>query len=425
MTLATDGSCLYNGERRAKAGAGVFVEGDQRLNKSYRLPEEITQSNQTGELIAAILATEIPDGRARVIMETDSRTTMDSVTKWTQRHEDSGYILQKNAHLTRVAVAKLRMRHAHTLFKWVRGHSGHPRNEAADKLAAPGAEKTAHDEVGLDIPVCARLTGAKLQSMTQKLAYRAIQDRKDKLVKPRPRTTANVDRITAGIQATFGTQLYDETIWTSFRSRHVSRQAAQFLWMATHDGYMIGSHWLRTNMSAELQERATCRICGECEMMTHIIFDCEARGQAIVWKLLEMTWRLTGAKWYEPCWGTAFGAACAVFSTSDGARKPATESLWCILCTEAVHLIWKLRCERVIQRDGEEFTETEVTNRYYAAMDARLSIDRRTAAIMKGKRALKPQDVERIWQPVIDRAADLPPKWVVNSGVLVGIKRGR
>ncbi len=425
MTIATDGSCTENGERGAQAGAGVYVEGNHELNRSLRLPSYLVQSNQTGEIVATLLATNTAGARTRVTQETDSQTTKDSLTKWKQRHEDTGYILQKNAKLTRATIAALRMRKAHTLFRWVKGHSGHPRNEAADALAAIGAAKATGDTLDISILAPFQVTGAKLQSVTQKLAYRAIRARKDRLVMPRPRTVANLDRITCGIEAAYGVRLHEAAIWTSLRSRHVARQASQFIWMAIHDGYMIGTHWLRPNMPAEMQERATCAVCGECETMTHIILECEAIGQSTVWSLLKTTWSLTQMVWHEPSWGTAFGAACAVFKNKEGSRLPMTENLWCILCTEAVHLIWKLRCERVIQKEGASFTEAEVTNRFYAAIDSRLNLDRRTAARARGKKAYKPIDVENIWLPIIEQNDNLPAKWVTNSGVLVGIKRGR
>ncbi len=425
ITVATDGSCTRNGELSARAGAGVFVEENHALNCSLRLPRSLEQTNQTGEIVATLLATMRVDNRTRAIHETDSQTTMDSITKWRQKHEDTGYIFQKNADLTRATIAGLRIRKAHTIFKWVKGHNGHPRNEAADKLAAEGAAKLTEDQISTHIPPRVRLSGAKLQAMTQRLAYHAIRLRRDKKTKPRPRATANIDRISSGMRTTFGVQLHDEAIWTSLRARHVSRSASQFMWMALHDGYMVGTHWMRPNMSAELQTRALCGVCGECETMSHIIFECEAKGQEIIWTLLKKTWLLTNTTWHEPSWSMAFGAACAVFKAADGTREVATENLWCIICTEALHLIWKLRCERVIQKEGKEFTESEITNRFYSTLESRLNLDRRTAAMSRGKRALKPNDVVRIWSPIIENGSQLPPKWVTNSGVLVGIKRGR
>ncbi len=425
LSIATDGSCLSNGEKLAQAGAGVFCADNHALNQSLRLPNNLDQSNQTGEMAATLLATTLAPSQTRVTQITDSQTTMDAATKWKQRHEDTGYIFQANANMIRAVVARLRMRKAHTLFRWIKGHSGHPENEAADRLAAEGAARPPNEQLNLEIPDPFAVTGAKLQAITQKLAYRAIRKREDARTDPRPAAVANLDRITCGIEAAFGPKLHDATVWKSLQSRHITRSTSQFIWMAIHDGYMIGAHWMRPKMSLELQQRAVCARCGERETMSHIIFECEARGQQIVWELMRKTWGHTGMAWHEPSWGTTFGAACAVLPAGNEGRNTAMEQLWCILATESLHLIWKLRCERVIQKEGRDFAEQEVTNRFFATMNTRLTLDRRTAAQARGKKALKPKEVEKIWSLILEDGENLPPKWVVNSGVLVGIKRGR
>ncbi len=402
VTIATDGSCLNNGEANAAAGVGLYVEEGHDLNRSVRLPSSMLQSNQTAEVAATLIAADIISSRTRTIQETDSQTTMDALTKWRKKHEDTGYIMQQNADLTRKTVANLRERKANTLFKWIRGHNGHACNEGADRMAAIGAAIPTGGNLPLEIPLQFALTGAKLQAMTQKLAYRAIRQRKDSGVLPRPRTEANLDRITSGLQADFGIQVREATIWKSLQSKHLTRTVSQFMWLAIHDGYMIGTHWARPNMADELRARATCATCGECETMSHIILECKAKGQELIWSLLKETWTLTGIEWKSPSWGSAFGAACVAIRGTNGVRKPALEHLWCIVCSEAIHLIWKLRCERVIQHEGKDFSVEEITNRYYAAMNSRLDLDRRTAALATpGKKALKPQDVERIWMPIL------------------------
>ncbi|KAH9925439.1 uncharacterized protein BXZ73DRAFT_23426, partial [Epithele typhae] len=61
--LATDGSCLKNGEEDAQAGAGVFGGENHDMNRIIRLPPYIEQTNQTGEGIATLTASEIADLR--------------------------------------------------------------------------------------------------------------------------------------------------------------------------------------------------------------------------------------------------------------------------------------------------------------------------------------------------------------------------
>ncbi len=425
IVVATDGSCLNNGAMNAQAGAGVYYSANCTMNTSIRLPINIDQSNQTGEMAAALVAATLTGPASRMVIETDSLTTLDSLTKWKTRNEDTGYIRSKNPLLTKATIARLRMRKAHTMLRWVKGHNGHHGNEAADRLAALGAEKPLGDALPLDIPPAYSVSGAKLQSITQKLAYRAIRSIKDNGTIPRPRAEANMDRIICGIEFAYGEKAKPAKVWSSLRSKHVSRSASQFMWMALHDGYMLGSHWLRPNMSEELRARAVCGSCDELETMTHIVLECEAQGQETIWKLLKRIWSLTGQAWNPPSWGTTFGAACAVIKSSSGQRRPAKESLWTILCTEALHLIWKLRCERVIQNEGANFSETEITNRLYACLNTRLDLDRRTAAMACGKKSLKPVEVEKIWLPILEGKDNLPPNWVVNGGVLVGIRRGR
>ncbi|RDX39699.1 hypothetical protein OH76DRAFT_1367256, partial [Lentinus brumalis] len=135
--------------------------------------------------------------------------------------------------------------------------------------------------------------------------------------------------------------------------------------------------------------------------------------------------------WAELSWGTTFGAACAVFVMPEGGQRTAIEHLWCILCTEAQHLVWKLWCQRVVRNDGGDFTEDEVTYSSYMTLESQLSLDRCMAVLYAtgktvtsvGPNNLAPL-VKRIWLPVIDQGSDLPPKWVIDCGVLMGIKCG-
>ncbi|KAI0753370.1 hypothetical protein C8Q80DRAFT_1097549, partial [Daedaleopsis nitida] len=269
-----------------------------------------------------------------------------------------------------------------------KGHDGHHANEAADRLAGSGARKNTHDCVSLTVPPALQLTGCKLSAMTQSLAYKVIRRRKERKLPPRESTSRNVQKILTEIKQCFDVDLPERKLWLSLRKQAVSRECGQFLWMVIHNGYWVGKKWQRTDMKPELQERATCKRCGEVESMSHILFECASVGRGTVWELLKETWKATGAAWREPCWGNIVGAACATFRASRGKRDTAKEARWAILATESAYLIWKLRCERVIQNEGCEFSIREVTNRWYSTMDQRLSLDLMSTARSLGKGAL-------------------------------------
>ncbi|KAJ7850852.1 hypothetical protein B0H13DRAFT_1585009, partial [Mycena leptocephala] len=61
-----------------------------------------------------------------------------------------------------------------------------------------------------------------------------------------------------------------------------------------------------------------------------------------------------------------------------GKRDNRADRLFRILISETVHLIWKLRCMRVIERGSDPmryFSEKEIHNRWLSCINQRLPID--------------------------------------------------
>ncbi|EIW58326.1 uncharacterized protein TRAVEDRAFT_101840, partial [Trametes versicolor FP-101664 SS1] len=225
-----------------------------------------------------------------LVHETDSRTVIKALTRDRKRHEDEGYVTQKNSYLARATVAALRARTTVTAMRWVKGHSGLELNEGADRLAAKGAEMGQMEDLDFTIPHELWLSGAKLSAMTQKLAYKAIRQRKARTAKQRPSTVRNLAVIKTEISEKFGREVTNEMIWLSLTNDSISRECRQFMWRAIHDSFMVGRHWQRASMSNELQERATCGTCGELESMEHILTECKAEGRELIWRLLRELW---------------------------------------------------------------------------------------------------------------------------------------
>ncbi|KAI5823620.1 RnaseH-domain-containing protein [Schizophyllum commune Tattone D] len=343
-----------------------------------QLPAALEQSNQTGEMLAAKAASKVAPADSKLSIVMDSKWVLEELTKWLTRHEDMGYIDKANATLTCATVARLRARYTHTRFKWVKGHAGHIGNERADRLAGDGARKT----------------------------------------------EINLTQILSDTEDTFGIKLTRKSVWRAIRNPAISLEAQYFLWMLTHDGYKVGTYWLKDNFNEDQRRRGECAKCGSIETMHHILFDCDFEGQATVWTLAEQLWRHTKHDWPMVSLGTVVTAGCLPHRNSKGRPILGLNCLWAIIMSETAKFIWVIRCERVIHNENREFTADEVKSRWYAAIECRLTDDRHSTCKSLEKRVLDPGVVNATWKPVIEGYQSLPPAWVGDTGVLVGIKRG-
>jgi ribonuclease HI len=419
--VATDGSCFNNGHDDAVAGAGIYFVEDDPRNQAIRLPPTLEQSNQTAEMTAVKEVVRTLDEDTDVKIESDSKYVINALTKNKKKWEDQGYIGIANKALNQATVATLRQRKHKTKIKWVKGHSGHARNEGADIKADEGAKKPVHDEVPLDIPPALRVTGAKLSVTTQSLAYKAIRERKMKTkLKKRDRTVVNIEKIKAEIEDGFASRPTESKIWKSMRSKDFSRQIRNFLWKTTHDAYIVGTHWLRESNSPEKKERSQCQHCGKIDTMEHILSQCEIPGQSQIWALAKEMWTKRNPNWPWPGLGIILGAGLATFKDEDNKIKPGDARLYRIIVTESAYLIWKMRCERVMKNNGAHPTEVEIHNRWVNTMNARVQMDCNMTH-RRYKKALPAKTVLRTWTGVLANEDQLPEDWTGVSGVLVGI----
>ncbi|KAG6831960.1 hypothetical protein H0H93_013624, partial [Arthromyces matolae] len=187
------------------------------------------------------------------------------------------------------------------------------------------------------------------------------------------------------------------------------------------------SHWQRANYRPDIQERAICKHCDELETMDHILTKCSATGQEEIWRQVKALWekKLRGT-WYHPVLGTILGATLANFSFKDerGKTIKGASRLYKLLMIESAYLIWTLRCERVIQKDNENFTSIEVLNRWTRTINDRLSLDMGLTSPNFGKKAMRKNKVHETWSGVLENEGNLPEDWIGSTGVLVGIDQG-
>lgn len=133
VEIFTDGACRGN---PGLGGWGALLRYGATV-RELSGAEPYTTNNRM-ELMAAIRALETLKRPCNVVLTTDSTYVRDGITRWLAGWKRKGWRTAggapvKNQDLWKrldEAAARHQMR-----WEWVKGHAGHPENEAADRLA--------------------------------------------------------------------------------------------------------------------------------------------------------------------------------------------------------------------------------------------------------------------------------------------------
>ena len=144
VTIHTDGACRGN-PGPGGWGALLCYSGTERELYGGETPT----TNNRMELTAAIRALAVLREPCHVDLHTDSEYLRRGITEWVARWKSNGWKTADRKPVKNVDLWCLLDAEAgrHRIdWHWVKGHSGHPGNERADRLANQGIE-------------CARATG--------------------------------------------------------------------------------------------------------------------------------------------------------------------------------------------------------------------------------------------------------------------------
>ncbi|MDA8190671.1 ribonuclease HI [Acidiferrobacter thiooxydans] len=133
VVIHTDGACRGN---PGPGGWGAILEADGR-ERTLSGAEAATTNNRM-ELQAAIAALKALNRACEVELVTDSQYVRQGITEWLAQWKRRGWLTAArrpvaNADLWRELDAAASRHTVH--WRWVKGHSGHPGNERADRLA--------------------------------------------------------------------------------------------------------------------------------------------------------------------------------------------------------------------------------------------------------------------------------------------------
>lgn len=144
VEIYTDGACRGN---PGPGGWGAVLMAGGKLRELFG--GELNTTNNRMELTAAINGLDALKHRCRVVLYTDSQYVRRGITEWMENWKKRGW---KTAGRKPVKNEDLWQQldalngDQDITWRWVKGHSGNPGNERADRLANRGLEETLNDE---------------------------------------------------------------------------------------------------------------------------------------------------------------------------------------------------------------------------------------------------------------------------------------
>ncbi|KAF9455643.1 ribonuclease H-like domain-containing protein, partial [Collybia nuda] len=271
-------------------------------NLAIRLPKG-PQTNQRAEL-AAILITLEKNQKDNLEIRSDSRTSIEGITKHLETWEDKDWLGVKNQQEWKKIAYLLRIRDGTTGFKWIKAHNGEEGNEKADEMANEGAQKNEETDIDYEVPKNFQTNGARLQKLTQADAYGLTKREKERTPGGNSRfTEMHIEDAKDEIERVTGKRPTKETIWKGLKDP-ISNKINDFIWKLIHNRVSCGEYF--KNMTG-WEEKQFCP-CGEKETPQHLLLFCGKAEIKEVWNEVELIWtQITKEKWNNPTMGIIRG----------------------------------------------------------------------------------------------------------------------
>jgi len=403
--ISDDGEYILSGS--------TWFGTDNSHNMSFQsMPTEYT-SRDTGVLGALIQTIHNTNPLDDLTINMSDRNIMQNLTVKLGINEGLDWFHLQDSDLYRALTANLKSRAGSTTFKLWRKSTKPDSASNAESLTKSALTSPQQQAVDMDIQLSFLIQGQCLLARSQWSFYQNLMTHHNgKHYSPRTAT-----------KELWGMTPSPQQLWRSIRSRDIPKNIRNFLWKCLHGSYKIGSYWRNI---PNYEDWGICHLCGETKLMEHILVDCEPSTiQKTVWELASKLCCKREDAWPNVSFGSILGVNLPNSANTKSTKKKGRNRLFTILVLESAHLIWKLRCQWIIENKGNLTklpTREEIHNRWVKNMNLRLKFDKlQTDTKRYGSRAMKSDLVLKTWSGILLDEDNLPDNWIWESGVLVGI----
>lgn len=152
------------------------------------------------------------------------------------------------------------------------------------------------------------------------------------------------------VAADWAQTLSPALLWKALHWDNIRRTLRDLWWKALHGVLRVGEYW--DNIPG-YEQCSVCSHCGMSESLEHILMECNTPRQHKIWKAVNDLLEVKGIQMLQLTYGTILAAP--VLSNPEESVKVRVGRMRIIhiLLTESCHLVWKIRCERVIGCEGD------------------------------------------------------------------------
>ncbi|CUX95848.1 Ribonuclease HI [Candidatus Mikella endobia] len=151
IEIFTDGSCLGN---PGPGGYCAILYYKKLVYKKYKkifsAGYQLTTNNRM-ELMAAIIALESLKEKCKVVIITDSQYLRQGITQWINNWKQNSWKTSNKKPVKNVDLWKrldIAIKPHNLRWNWIKGHSGHLKNERCDEIARTAAHNPKLKDIG-------------------------------------------------------------------------------------------------------------------------------------------------------------------------------------------------------------------------------------------------------------------------------------
>jgi hypothetical protein len=194
-----------------------------------------------------------------------------------------------------------------------------------------------------DIPPEFKRDGARIQLLTQKMAYTLILKQKKKTPGTH-NTRKNIETIKNDIKTKTKLNINEKEIWESINKDHIPLRYRDFTWKMIHNRQKVG-HWFGHIPGWEDKKFCTC---GEIDTIKHIILECILNKAEDTWNLTKKLWEKTSnVNWLQPNLGILMAPTTVKLPKRNGLATIAENTKYHQLIAETAWIIWLNRNNRI------------------------------------------------------------------------------